>query len=283
MTLKAFDQGKHVICEKPMGLTLGEAEAMLKRAEEKRLIHVMVFNWRFVPAVFRMKELVEEGEVGSIYHASFSWFGNSRRNRESPFNWRFLRDEAGYGALGDIGVHGIDLIHWMAGDLKRIISQMNIFIPEHKVEAGKYKRTEVEDSCAFLGELAGGGQVVFHVSNAASCEATIRLEIHGDKGGLRAELFPRSGEYNGKLYGQKGVTDLRKEIEIPGRLTSAVIPHSEKDSFRAITFARFARQLVRPLQNGQNPSPNFYDGLKTQKVLQALTQSWQEKEWIDLM
>ena len=283
MTLKAFEQGKHVICEKPLALTVKEAEAMLKRAEERRLIHVIVFNWRFVPAVVHMKELIEEGAVGSIFHVSFSWLGNSRKSRESPFNWRFLRDEAGYGALGDIGVHGIDLIHWLAGDFKRIISQMNIFVPEHKVEKGRYNRTEVEDACSFLGELAEGGQVIFHVSNVASCEATIRLEIHGDKGGLRIELFPRAGDYNGKLYGQKGAADLRNEIRIPERLTSVVRPRSEMDSSRAITFARFAQQLVKPLQNGQNPSPNFYDGLKVQKVLQALTDSWQQQRWIDLI
>lgn len=283
VTLKALDQGKHVICEKPLARNVAEAEVMLKKAEEKGLIHVVVFNWRYVPAFVRMKELIEEGEIGSVYHASFSWLGSGRRARESLYNWRFIRNEAAYGALGDSGVHGIDLIHWMIGDFRRVISDMNIYVPEHKVATGGYRKTEVEDSCSFLGEGVGGAQIIFHVSSVASCESAIRLEIHGDKGMLAVQLFPRSSDYNGKLCGGKGTVDLRKEIPLPERLTSLPRPLTEMDSPRAMFFGRFAQRLAKPIQMGQNPSPNFYDGLKAQKVLEALTKSWEEKKWIDLV
>jgi predicted dehydrogenase len=282
MTLKAFDLGKHVICEKPLGLNVREVVEMIRKAEEKQLIHQTVFNWRFVPVFFHMKELIDEGEVGSVYHISFNWLGSGRRDRESPFTWRFSQAEAGYGALGDTGVHGIDLIHWMAGDFKRVISHMSIFVPEHKGETGKYRKTEVEDSCSFLGELVGGGQVIFHVSSVASCRSVIRLEIHGDKGTLGAQLFPRDGDLNGKLYGGKGATDLRKEVLLPERLTSAPIPLPEGYSPRALFFARFAERLAKPIRSRQKFSPDFHDGLRAQKVLQALTDSCQQQRWQSL-
>jgi len=279
MTLKAFDKGKHVICEKPLGLNVREAEEMIRRAEEKRLIHQIVFNWRFVPAFFHMKELIEEGEIGSVYHISFNWLGSGRRDKDAPFTWRFSQAEAGYGALGDTGVHGIDLIHWMAGDFKKVISHMGVFVSEHKGTGGGYKRTEVEDSCSFLGELAGGAQVIFHVSSVASCKSVIRLEIHGDKGVLGARLFPRDDDWNGKLYGGKGVMDLRKEILLPERLKCVPMPLPKEYSPRALFFTRFAEKLVIPIQTRQQFSPNFYDGLKAQKVLQALTDSYQQQRW----
>ncbi|MFX0197195.1 MAG: hypothetical protein ACFFCW_13810, partial [Candidatus Hodarchaeota archaeon] len=59
-------------------------------------------------------------------------------------------------------------------------------------------------------------------------------------------------------------------------------PLDERVTPSALFFARFARQLVKGIQTGQAPSPNFFDGLKAQKVLQALVTSWEQKEWIEV-
>jgi predicted dehydrogenase len=280
MTLEALDQDKHVICEKPLALNLEEATEMLNKAEQKSLIHMTVFNWRFVPAIMRMKELIENGDIGSIYHVSFYWWINSRRDRESPFFWRFNRTESGVGALGDTGVHGIDLIQWMAGDFKEVSSHMAIYVPEHKTQEGQYKKTDVEDSCSFLGELIEGGQVIFHVSSVACCDSMIRLEIHGSEGALGFYISPRTGDYNGKLYGGKGETDLRREIPLPERIKSNFQPIHEKISSPAMFFARFAQNLVKAIRRGESSSPSFHDGLKVQRVLQALYHSWEKRKWV---
>lgn len=94
MTLKALDHGKHVVCEKPLALDLNQAMKMANRAEEKGLIHMIVFNLRFVPAIIRMKELIEKGEIGSIHHILFTWESSSRRERDSRFFWRHVRAES---------------------------------------------------------------------------------------------------------------------------------------------------------------------------------------------
>ena len=282
MTLKALDQGKHVICEKPLALDLGQAEEMVAKAEEKRLIHMTVFNWRFVPAMRRMKELMEQGEVGSVYHVFFTWLTSGRRNRESAFSWRFTKGQAGYGALGDTGVHGIDLIHWMLGDFKRVLSQMDVYVLEHKTGEAKYRKTEVEDSCSFLGKLVGGAQVIFHVSSVASWTAMICLEVHGDQGALGVRLFPRSNDYTGTLFGGKGETDFRKEIPLPKRLIDIVTPVYENDSPRVLFFAQVAKRFAKAVRSGETAEPNFFDGLKAQRVLQALKNSSEKNDWINL-
>lgn len=282
MTMKAFEAGKHIICEKPLAMTTNEAEAMIKKAEDKNRVHMTVFNWRFVPSFVRMKELVEDGEVGSVFHVYFSWLSNGRRERNSSFTWRFAQNEAGYGALGDTGVHGIDMIHWIAGELINVVSSMSINIEDHRVGKGKYKKAEVEDTCSFLGELAGGGQVIFHVSSVAACDSTIRLDIHGDKGALGVQLFPSAGDFTGKLFGGKGENDPRHEIPIPERLITDLRPKNENYSPRAFFFERFAKHFVKGMQSGINPSPNFYDGIKAQRVLEALKKSWLEKRWVEV-
>jgi predicted dehydrogenase len=282
MTLSALDHGKHVMCEKPFALDLQQANEMAERAEQKGLVHMIVFNFRFVPAIFRMKELIERGEVGSIRHLSFHWFTRGRGNRDSRFYWRFVRDEAGVGALGDTGVHGIDLIHWIFGDLKKLVSHMAVHVPEHKADDETYRKTEVEDSCSFLGEMANGAQVIFHASSVTSCDRFIRLEACGDNGILGAQVVSRDQDYYGTLLGGKGETSLAREIPIPERLTWEIQPGNKGITPGGMSFSRLAQQLAEGIRTGTTPSPNFFDGVKVQKVLHALATSWEERKWIDL-
>ncbi|MFX0202419.1 MAG: Gfo/Idh/MocA family protein [Candidatus Hodarchaeota archaeon] len=283
MTMSALDHGKHVICEKPLALDLGQAKEMADKAKEKGLIHMIVFNFRFIPAILRMKELIEEGEVGSIHHIFLNWFTSGRRDRESRFFWRFVRSKSGFGALADTGVHGIDLIQWIFGDLKRVISQMSIHVPEHKTEEGKYKKTEVEDSCSFLGETTNGAQVIFHVSSVTPCDRLIRLEVYGEKGILGVYLFSREQDYFGKLLGGRGENSLSRKIPIPERLRRKIPPIDKRINPTTIFFARLAHQLVEAIQTGKTPFPDFFDGVKAQKILQALIISWEKKDWISLV
>lgn len=282
MAMKALDRGKHIICEKPMALNIKEAAEMLEKADEKGLINMIVFNWRFVPAIMHMKELIERGEIGSVYHVFFSWLTSGRRNRESLFYWRFVKSEAGFGALGDTGVHGIDLIHWFFGDLTKVISHMSIHVGEHRIVEGNYKKAEVEDSCSFLGELAGGGQVIFHASSVALCDSMIRMEVHGSKGVLGFHVKPRAGDYTGKLFGGNGETSLRHEILLPERFKTDITPIYENAHPSVLFFARFAQKLVQGIQKGQPASPNFLDGLKVQKVLHALLSSYEKEKWVNV-
>lgn len=282
LTMKALDHGKHVLCEKPLALNVQQATEMTRKAQRAGLIHMTVFNWRFVPAILRMKELIEKGEIGQTYHVFFSWLTSRRKNRESRFFWRFAQNEAGFGVLGDSGVHGIDLIQWIVGNFRKVVSHMAIYVPEHKTDEDKYMKTEVEDSCSFLGQLSSGAQVIFYNSAVASCDRAIRLEVYGDKGFLAVHLFPSSRDYYGRLLGGKGEKSLNTVIQIPRRLKLDMKPLDERVTPSALSFARLARQLVKAIRTGQAPSPSFFDGLKAQRVLQALVTSWEKKQWVDI-
>lgn len=282
MTLQAVERGKHVICEKPLALTVRDAETMLAKAEAAKRVHMIGFNLRPVPAFSRIKELIDQGELGEVFHVYFSWVSNSRRNPGSLHTWRHTKEQAGFGAMGDLGVHGIDLIHWMCGDFKKVVAEMSIYVPEHKAADGNYRKTEVEDCCSFIGELVNGAQVVFQASNVASCESTIRLEIHGAQGVLAALLNPRAGDFTGTLFGGKGETRLQNVLPIPERLTAAMVPRFEDDSPRSLFFGRLAQRFVESVRAGRSLSPNFHDGVKAQKVLHALTESWEHRRWFHL-
>ena len=188
MALDAFDHGVSVLCEKPLAMNREEAAAMSKRAEETGVIHMTAFNFRFIPAFYRMKELLQEGYLGSrILHVEATWFSERRADPSLPFGWRDEKEAVGFGAMGDIGVHLVDLVRWLAGDLRRVCSQHVIFTKERALAEGSGKReVTVEDCALFIGELAGGGLVSFVANAAARGSAYQEIRILCNDGMLRA-------------------------------------------------------------------------------------------------
>src|SRR6266545_3302845 len=145
IALRAFEQGAHVLCEKPLAMT--------------------AVNWRFIPAMQRFHSLVEEGAVGRLFHAAGRWLGARWAVESAPVTWRMDRAQAGHGAMGDMGVHVIDLIRWHFGELARVTAQAGVAYPPRSAPGGQ--PIDAEDFCSVMGELVSGGQVTFSVSRAA--------------------------------------------------------------------------------------------------------------------
>jgi predicted dehydrogenase len=281
MACDAFDHGVSVLCEKPLAMNKEEAAAMLKRAEEPRLIHMTCFNFRFVPAFYRMKELMQEGYVGSrVLHVEASWFSERRADPNLPFGWRDEKEAVGFGAMGDVGVHLIDLVRWLAGEFKRVCSQQAIFTKERPLADGSGKRdVTVEDCAIFIGELTGGGLVSFTGHAAARGSAYQEIRILGNDGMLRAAVDRAKPDWMiGELWGAQGNGDTRP-VPIPKRLKENLNISSRRMAREAI-FANLTRLLVHGIRTGEQPTPSFRDGLEAQKVLDAVEKSAQAGSWL---
>jgi predicted dehydrogenase len=282
MALDAFDHGVSVLCEKPLAMNKEEAVAMLKRAEQARLIHMTSFNFRFIPAFYRMKELMQEGYVGSrVLHVEATWFTERRADPTLQFGWRDQKEVVGFGAMGDVGVHLIDLIRWLAGEVKRVSSQQAIFINERSLADGSGKReVTVEDCALFIGELTGGGLVSFAANAAARGSAYQEIRILGNDGMLRAAVDRAKPDWMiGELWGAQGGGDTRP-LPIPERLREHSIPAGQGRTARETIFANLTRLLAHGIKTGEQPSPSFRDGLEAQKVLDAVEQSARTGTWI---
>jgi predicted dehydrogenase len=282
MACDAFDHGVSVLCEKPLAMNREEAAAMLKRAEKAHLIHMTSFNFRFIPSFYRMKELIQEGYVGNrVLHVEASWFTERRADPNLPFGWRDQKEVVGFGAMGDVGVHLVDLVRWLTGEFKQVCSQQTIFTRERALADGSGKReVTVEDCALFIGELTGGGLVSFVANAAARGSAYQEIRILGDEGMLRAAVDRAKPDWMiGELWGAQGDADTRP-LSIPERLTENLhLPESRRTAREAI-FANLTRLFAHGIRTGEQPFPSFRDGLEAQKVLDAVEKSARVGSWV---
>ena len=129
MGKQVLEAGKHLLLEKPMTLRVSETRELYQLAQQKGLIAIADFEYRFVPAWQRLAELLQEGYVGKTRLIKIDWLAVSRANPDRPWNWYSRKDKGG-GALGAIGSHAFDYIHWLFGPAKRLCAHLSCAIPE---------------------------------------------------------------------------------------------------------------------------------------------------------
>ena len=269
MALDALRAGKHVLCEKPLAMNVQQAKQMYEKARETGLTNMTNLSIRFSPKLFHLKELVDSGYLGSLYHIEAKWMEGYAD--VLPLTWRHKKAEGGFGALGDLGVHMIDIVRWIAGDFRRVSAHSARFVKEKRdTKSGKAVPTELDDSCMFLAELEHDVQALFHVSRCAYLNNYISLEIFGEKGTLLFRMLELSGDVPVPLRkavltgGRKGDEKIR-EISTPEHLQK--VPSSFKSFIDAV-------------RNHRPVSPSFFDGLKAQEVIEAVSLSAAQNEWI---
>ena len=126
-TIAAAEAGKHVICEKPLGRTADESFEIWQRVAATGVKHMCAFNYRFVPAVRLAREMIEAGELGEIRHFRGVYL-QDWGDDPGLDTWRFDADEAGSGALGDLGAHVVDLAHYLVGEIASVSALVQTFV-----------------------------------------------------------------------------------------------------------------------------------------------------------
>lgn len=125
VTMRALDAGLHVLCEKPLALTSGQAREMYEKAEAVGVKHMVLFTNRWFPFIQYLHSLIDDGYIGRPFHCQFQALGGG--GRASQYQWRFDQQRAN-GILGDLGSHVIDLARWCVGDIARVNAHLHTFI-----------------------------------------------------------------------------------------------------------------------------------------------------------
>ena len=185
IAIAAAKAGKHIICEKPLALTVDQAREMYLTAKENNIKTLVAFNYRKTPAVQLAKKYIEEGAIGEILDFRGTYLQDWSADPESPLSWRFQKNICGSGALGDIGTHVVDMLRFLVGDFKKVNARTATYIPERPVQSGltdslgnarlnkdtPRKAVDVDDQCMFMIECENGA--------FGSIEATEKM--HGEE------------------------------------------------------------------------------------------------------
>ncbi len=197
MTIDALRKGKHVLIEKPMALNASLARAMVAEAKKAKRRLMVEQAMRFSRDAQLLRGCYDRGDFGEVYYARSTWIrrkGWPRLNFEPGGSmgrgeWFIRKQEAGFGALGDIGVHLLDLAWYLMGNPKPVAASAMMW---NKVAAPILKRRHMpvevdETTCGFV-RLEGGRVIVLEVCWDSHNAPIQEVRVYGDKGGCSA--FP---------------------------------------------------------------------------------------------
>lgn len=267
MVMAALDAGLHVVCEKPVALNADHARQMYEKAEAVGVKHMVYHTWRWLPNYHYLKQLVNEGYLGQVHHASLRFIAGF--GRANDYSWRFDGDRAN-GNLGDSGSHFIDLARWYIGEITSVSAMLPNFY-EHQHEGGQ-PVTPVNDAALLNVTFAGGACASIQVSAAAYvAERNMEQEIilYGADGTLETQLYLAKPQY--KIRGVRSDSEQFSDIEIPEAFLRGASDSNLVGVFLEQSIG--ARLFIDCILDDKIPEPNLYDGYKTQQVIDAALES----------
>lgn len=202
-TLAALAAGKHVVCEKPLGMDAAETKKVVKAAAKAKTVLAVNYNCRFFPAVLQMRAAVQRGDLGKIIHVHGHFFQDWLL-KETDYNWRLLASEGGkLRAVGDIGTHWIDATSFILGTrVESVFATLETFHKQRKRPRGEVKTfakidpktmvsyaVDTEDFASVLLRYESGVHANVAISQvAAGWKCSLSIGIYGTEASMRWDL-----------------------------------------------------------------------------------------------
>jgi len=281
IAIAAANAGKAILCEKPLANSVGEAEQMLAAVRKAGVIHMLCHNYRRCPAVALAKQIIDEGQLGDIHHYRGVYLQDWIVDPNFPRVWRLEKARAGSGSLGDILSHTMDLSRHLVGEPVEVSGLMKTFITERPLpdDPGKRGKVDVDDSAQALVKFASGAVGYYEGTRFAPGRKNYnRLEINGSKGSLvwdlermnELELYIEGGPLSG--FRTISVTDGKHPYMAAWWPPGHIIGYEH-------SFTHTVYDFMRAIADGNQPRPNFEDGLQNQRVLEAIERSASSGRW----
>jgi predicted dehydrogenase len=281
LAVAAARAGKHIMCEKPLGLNSGEVAEMYRAARDAGVVHMTAFTYRFAPAMGYLRHLVKSGALGEPRHFRSQRFLDWP---ETSWGWRQYKESAGAGNLFDMMIHRIDFALDLLGPLRRICGAVARFAPRERTgEGSSCPASDVDDWSAMIGEFESGAVGVWEGTTLAKGYGLQGFghewaEVNGSEGSAVYRLHVP----NQILLGKTG-HDL-KPIEVPAQYLKP--SGSPRDPARGEPATVFRYDLVwefvSAIVEKRQAIPSFHDGLNAQLVADAVLDSHKKGAWVEV-
>ena len=287
-SIKALEAGKHVLCEKPMALTLEDTRTMMDTAQRMGKILMIGHNQRLLPTHRKARELLASGMIGGSCSAprgccqsarellASGMIGNilsvqSNFRHSGPENWSvnrtnttwfFDKNKAHFGALGDLGAHKLDIIRFLTGDEVQSIC-CDTVTRDKRYPNGEL--IDLEDNAFALFRMRSGIVGTMNVSWTNYGEEDNSTILYGDKGVMK--IF---GDFADDI-----VVELRDDTRVKYQV--GAISTNQKQLKSGII-----DDFVESIRTGRAPTVTGVDGHNTLAVIVAANQSAKERRWVDV-
>ncbi len=296
IVLAAAAAGKSIICEKPLAMSVAEAEEMCEAVEKAGVSNMVSFNYRRVPAISLAKQLIEEGRVGQPFHYRATYLQDWTISKDVPQGgaalWRLDVKTAGSGVTGDLLAHSIDTAEWLNGPIQSVTAKTETFVKERMhQETGKVEPVGIDDACMFLAVFANGSMGTFESTRYARGRKNYNtFELNGEMGSVFFDL--EDPQYLDYFRYADPVSGKKVEDHLTGwqriHVTNSEHPYMDKWWVPGCTigyehtFVHTLADFLQGIESGQPAQPDFRSGLRTQKVCDAVLDSAKSGRWVTL-
>ncbi|MGR3662845.1 MAG: Gfo/Idh/MocA family protein [Paracoccaceae bacterium] len=276
IALAAIAAGKHVYCEKPLSLTVAQAEQMAAAASRAGVKTLVGYNYIKNPAITHAQKLITEGAIGKIVHFR-GWVDEDyQADPDLPWTWRAKISEAGLGALGDLGCHLVSMAYAIAGPIDSLIADMQTIHKTRPLADGSGKAdVENEDTATAIVRFSNGAQGSLSTSRSAwGRKNRLTWEVHGTKGMI---CFDQERMNELQIYQNTGpVAEQGFKTILTGPTHepfAAFVPAPGHqlgfNDLKIIEAATFLRHIA----GGPLAHPDFSDALEFEKVIHAIARA----------
>jgi len=277
IALAAFARGKHVLCEKPLGLGLEQSRAMVAAAEKSKCINMVGFNYIRTPASQLARQIIARGEIGEITFLRAEHTEDFLSDASLPGDWR--TEGRANGNMGDLSPHIINAALALAGPMTSLVAHIATI---HKIRGGVPVTND--DQSALLCRFANGTMGQLFISRIATGRKMgYAYEIYGTKGSIRFDQEDQNALW---LYRTEGSEDRRGFAKIltgplhPDYKPFCLGPGHGTGYQDQITIE--ARDFLESIHEGKSRWPTFRDGMLVNQIIEAGWRSHEGRCWVDI-
>lgn len=284
LSLAAIEAGKHVLSEKPLAHDARDAFAAARAADAAGVRTKLGFTFRYSPAVRQLQQWIKDGTLGEIFHVH--GFEQNSQWLDPQFPLRQVSAGADWSKLipssiVGYGSHLVDLVRWCAGEFGSVVSTMKNFVPERVVRGYEgMQRIKIEDGTVALVEFASGAQGTLQTSYiAVGNYPGVELRVYGSKGAAVARLISEYGVAETLHFATPDDVEFRK-FDLP---ESALPPGTTLNTpWPELYYRNLVRHFVDEILDDTEAECTFYDGAKSQEIVNAVVRANDERRWVDL-
>ncbi len=287
IAVAALKAGKHVWCEKPMATGVSEAEEMLAAARASDCQTMLGYNYTQNPLVQSARQLIEEGAIGRVTGFHGIYDVDNEADPDRPHSWRMSREDSGSGANADVMCHLLSIAHLMTGsEVTRLVGDYDTVYKQRNdlKNPGQTLTVDNDDVCTALAHFESGIKGTLRVSRVAwGRKCGLRWEVHGSQGMIyfdqerlnEIKLYTRSDDPR-----QQGFRTILSGPYHPPY--DAFLPNAGHSlGFIDVKVCEL-HNLLTAITTGEPAWPNFEDGIKIERVMDAIDRSALSGQWLDV-